>query len=166
MQRPMAGSLAIVALIGAVASCHQSPTSPVTGQDAVTVVDVFSVANGGILPLGGHADAHVQFEVTSDLQAPTIFAGFPVPSSYQVWVCLSADGSHFATDCQGVSGTPGMPVACGIAGPILGPTQTSHVLAFLIKTSDYDFAHPPVAGSTIPAFALARDVKPWLINWQ
>ena len=47
-----------------------------------------------------------------------------------------------------------------------GPTQTSYVLAFLIKTSDYDFKHPPVAGGMIPAFALAQDVKPWVINWQ
>jgi hypothetical protein len=166
VQKRIAGRLAIVALIGAVVSCHSSPTAPVTGQDVVTVVDVFSVANGGIAPRGGHADVHVQFEVTSDLEVPTVFAGFPVPVSYQVWVCLSADGSHFASDCQGVSGSPGRPIACGIQGPTAGPTQTSYVLAFLIKTSDYDFGHPLATGGVIPEFAIAKDVKPWVINWQ
>jgi hypothetical protein len=165
VRRRITGRLAIVALIGAVVSCH-SPTAPITGQDAVTVVDVFSVANGGIRPLGGHADAHVQFEVTSDLEVPTVFDGFPVPVSYQVYVCLSADGSHFASACQGVSGSPGTPFACGIPGPTVGPTQTSYVLAFMIKTRDYDYAHPPVAGGIVPASAIARDVKPWVINWQ
>ena len=165
MPRCIADRLAIVALIFAVVSCH-SPTAPTTGQDALTVVDVFSVDNGGIERLGTHVDVHVQFEVTSDLEAPTVFAGYAVPVSYQVWVCLSADGSHFVSDCQGVSGTPGTPVVCPVQGPTAGLTQTSYVLAFMIKTSDYDFEHPPVAGSTIPANAIAKDSKPWVINWQ
>jgi hypothetical protein len=163
VQRPIAGRLAIVAVIGAI-SCH-SPTSPITGQDAVMVVDVV-LANGGIAPLRGYVVAHVQFQVTSDLEGPTVFTGFPVPVSYQVWVCLSADGIHFASDCQGVSGSPGTPVQCAVDGPTAGPTQTSYVLAFMIKTSDYDFEHPSVAGGVIPAFAIAQDVKPWVINWQ
>jgi hypothetical protein len=156
------GPLAIIALIGAVASCH-SPTSPITGQDTVTVIDVVGV-DGGI-QLGTRVDGHVQFQVTSDLEAPTVFDGFPVPVSYQVYVCLSADGSHFASPCQGVSGTPGTKIVWGVVGPT-GPTQTNYVLAFIIKTSDYDFQHPPVTGGTIPAFAIAKDVKPWVINWQ
>jgi hypothetical protein len=163
VQTRIAGRLAIVALIGAV-SCH-SPTAPITGQNAVAVVDVV-LANGGIAPLRGYVVAHVQFEVTSDLEVPTVFAGVPVPTSYQVYVCLSADGVHFASDCQGVSGSPGMPVQCAVDGPIAGPAQTKYVLAYLIKTSDYDGAHPPIAGGTIPAVALAQDVKPWVINWQ
>jgi hypothetical protein len=166
VQRRIAGRLVIVALIGVI-SCH-SPTAPITGQDAVMVVDV-DLASGGIQPLGAaYVVAHVQFEVTSDLKAPTVFAGFPVPFSYQVYVCLSADGIHFAADCQSVSGSPGTPVQCAVPGPArtLGPTQTSYVLAFMIKTSDYDFGHPPVAGGVIPAFAIAKDVKPWVINWQ
>jgi hypothetical protein len=40
------------------------------------------------------------------------------------------------------------------------------VLAFLIKTSDYDFGHPLARGGVIPEFAIAKDVKPWVINWQ
>jgi hypothetical protein len=166
MQRRGAGRLAVVVLIGAVVSCH-SPTAPATGQDALTIVDVFSVGNGGILPLRGRVDLRVQFEVTSDLELPTVFAGFPVPVSYQVWVCLSADGSHFVSDCQSVSGSTGTPVLCGVQGPTAGPTQTNYVLAFMIKASDYDFGHPPVvSGGTIPAFAIAKDIKPWVINWQ
>jgi hypothetical protein len=164
VQKRIAGRLAIVALIGAVVSCHSSPTAPVTGQDAVTVVDVVS-ASGGI-QLGRYVVAHVQFEVTSDLEVPTVFAGFPVPVSYQVYVCLSADGSHFASDCQGVSGSPGTPFQCAVPGPTARPTQTSYVLAFMIKTSDYDFGHPLTAGGVIPEFAIAKDVKPWVINWQ
>jgi hypothetical protein len=163
VKRRSAGRLAIVALIFAV-SCH-SPTAPGTGQDAVTVVDVV-LANGGIAPLRGYVVAHVQFEVTSDLEVPTVFAGFPVPTSYQVYVCLSADGIHFASDCQGVSGSERTPVQCAVDSPIAGPTQTNYVLAYMIKTSDYDFQHPPVAGGVIPASAIARDVKPWVINWQ
>jgi hypothetical protein len=161
VQRRVSGRLASIALIGAV-SCH-SPTAPITGNDAVTVVDVV-LANGGIAPL--YVLAHVQFEVTSDLEAPTVFAGFPVPSSYQVWVCLSADGIHIASDCTGVSGSPGTPVQCAVYAPTVRPTQTSYVLAYMIKTSDYDFEHPPVAGGVIPASAMAKDVKPWVINWQ
>jgi hypothetical protein len=165
MQRRGAGRLAVVALIGAVVSCH-SPTAPATGQDALTIVDVSTVNNGGTLPLGSHVDLYVQFEVTSDLGGPTVFAGVPVPVSYQVWVCLSADGSHFASDCQSVSGSTGTPIACAVQGPRALPTQTSYVLAFMIKTSDYDFEHPPVAGGVIPANAIAKDSKPWVINWQ
>jgi hypothetical protein len=163
VQTRIPGRLAIVALIGAI-SCH-SPTAPITGQDAVTVVDVV-LANGGIAPLRGYVVAHVQFEVTSDLEVPTVFAGFPVPTSYQIYVCLSADGIHFASDCQGVSGSPGTPFQCAVDGPTTGPTQTNYVLAYMIKTGDYDFGHPPVAGGVIPASALAKDVKPWVINWQ
>jgi hypothetical protein len=164
VQQRIADRLVILALIGAVVSCH-SPTAPITGQDAVTVLDVVP-ASGGIQPLGGYVVAHVQFEVTSDLEVPTVFEGFPVPVSYQVYVCASADGIHFAANCQGVSGSTGTPVQCAVPGPTAGPTQTSYVLAFLIKTSNFDFAHPPVAGGTIPAFALAQDMKPWVINWQ
>jgi hypothetical protein len=164
VQKRIAGRLAIVALIGAVVSCH-SPTAPITGQDAVTVVDVV-LANGGIAPLRGWVGAHVQFEVTSDLEVPTVFAGVPVPVSYQVYVCLSADGIHFASDCQGVSGSPGIPFQCAVDGPTVGPMQTSYVMAYMIKTSDYDFGHPPATGGTIPASALAQDIKPWVINWQ
>jgi hypothetical protein len=163
VQRRIVGRLAIVALIGAVVSCH-SPTAPITGQDALTVVDVIP-ASGGI-QLGAYVVAHVQFQVTSDLEAPTVFAGSPVPFSYQIYVCLSADGIHFAADCQSVSGSPGTPVQCAVPAPTARPTQTSYVLAFMIKASGYDFAHPPVAGGMIPAFALAQDVKPWVINWQ
>jgi hypothetical protein len=166
VQRGFACRIAIVALIGAAASCH-SPTSPTTtGEDGVTVVDVVP-ASGGIATLGGYVVAHIQFQVTSDLEVPTVFAGFPVPSSYQVWVCLSADGIHFASDCQGVSGSPGTTIQCAVHSPTIGPLQTGYVLAFMIKTSDYDLQHPPVlAGGTIPAFALAKDVKPWVVNWQ
>ena len=163
MQRGFAGRLAIITLIGAVASCH-SPTAPTTGQDALTIVDAVP-ASGGIA-LGEFVVAHVQFQATSDLEVPTVFAGSPVPFSYQVWVCLSADGSHFVSDCQSVSGSMGIPIQCAVHGPTARPTQTSYVLAFMIKASDYDFDHPPVAGATIPAFALAKDVKPWVINWQ
>jgi len=162
VQRRIADRLAIVALIGT-ASCH-SPTSPTTGHDAVTVVDV-APASGGIQP-GSYVVAHVQFQVTSDLEVPTVFVGLPVPVSYQVWVCLSADGIHFAADCNGVSGSPGTPFQCAVPGPTARPTQTSYVLAFMIRTSDYDFGHPLAAGGVIPAFALAKDVKPWVINWR
>jgi hypothetical protein len=166
VQSGLARRLAIVTLLGAVASCH-SPTAPTTGEDAVTVVDVVP-ASGGVAPLGGYVVAHVQFQATSDLEVPTVFAGFPVPSSYQIWVCVSADGIHFASDCTGVSGSEAIPVQCAIYAPTVGPTQTSYVLAFMIKTSDYyDLGRPPVlAGGTIPAFALAKDIKPWVINWQ
>ena len=166
LQRGFAGRLAIVTLIGAAASCH-SPTSPTTGQDAVTIVDVVP-DSGGVAPLGGYAVARIQFEVTSDLEAPTIFAGVPVPNSYQVWVCPSVDGIHFASDCQSVSGSQGIPIQGAVHSPTGGPTQTGYVLAFMIKASDYyNLGHPPVeAGGTIPAFALAKDVKPWVINWQ
>jgi hypothetical protein len=163
VQRPIAGRVAIIALLGAVVSCH-SPTSPITGQDAVTVVDVIGVANGGIRPLGTRVDAHVQFQVTSDLEVPTVFEGFPVSVSYQVYVCLSGDGSHFATACQGVSGTPGTPVEAGVLGPGPPAAQTTSVLAFMIRTRDYPGAF--YGGGMIPAFAIAKDVKPWVINWQ
>jgi len=166
LQRGFASRLAIVTLIGAAASCH-SPTSPTTGQDAVTIVDVVP-DSGGVAPLGGYAVARIQFEVTSDLEAPTIFAGVPVPNSYQVWVCPSVDGIHFASDCQSVSGSQRIAIQGAVHSPAVGPTQTSYVLAFMIKASDYyNLGHPPIeAGGTIPPFTLAKDVKPWVINWK
>jgi hypothetical protein len=160
VQRRIAGRLAIVALIGAVVSCH-SPTAPITGQDAVTVIDVVP-ASGGI-QMGAYVVAHLQIQVTSDLEVPTV----GLPASYQIWVCLSVDGIHFAADCNGVSGAaPGIPFQCAVPAPTARPTQTNYVLAFIIKTSDYDIGHPLAAGGMIPASALAKDVKPWVINWQ
>ena len=113
-----------------------------------------------------YVNATVQFQATSDLRAPTTIAGFHVAVSYAVFVCLSVDGSHILNTCQSVSGTENVAHNVGVLGPDArrdGPTRTNYVVAFMIKTQDYQsFA----AGSSVPAFAIGKDVKPWVINWD
>ena len=91
---------------------------------------------------------------------------YPVAVSYVVVVCLSVDGSQISDTCQAVSGSENAPHAAAVLGPDArrnGPAQTNYVVAFMIKAQDY---HPFVAGMSVPASAIAKDVKPWVINWQ
>jgi hypothetical protein len=170
--KPRAGALhstgtviLALALSAIAAACAHSPAAP-SGTDAVTVVSV-SVPNGGTAPSGSYYEVvTVQFQATSDLNVPTIFGGYPVAVSYLVFVCLSADGSQISNTCQAVSGSENVPHDAAVQGPDArrdGPTQTNYVVAFMIKVQDY---HPFVAGMSVPASAIAEDVKPWVINWQ
>jgi hypothetical protein len=126
-----------------------------------------NVPNGGTVPSNRYyVVATIQFQATSDLRAPTILEGYPVAVSYVVLVCLSVDGRQISNTCQGVSGTENVPHDAAVLGPDArgdGPTQTNDVVAFMIKVQDY---HPFGAGMSVPASAIAKDVKPWVINWQ
>jgi hypothetical protein len=159
------GRLGIVALSGAVVSCHSSPTAP-SGTDAVTVISV-DVPSGGTVASGQYyVTVTVQFQATSDLEAPTNIGGFPVPVSYVVLVCLSVDGRQISNTCQAVSGLESAPHGVAVLGPDArraGPTQTNYVIAFMTKAQDYE---PFAAGMSVPQSAIAKDVKPWVINWQ
>jgi hypothetical protein len=37
------------------------------------------------------------------------------------------------------------------------------VVAFMVNARDIQAF---VAGTSVPAFAIAREIKPWVINWQ
>jgi hypothetical protein len=154
------------ALSAIAAACGHSPVAP-SGMDAVTVISV-DVPDGGTVPSNQYyVVATVQFQATSDLRAPTILAGYPVPVSYAVFVCLSVDGSQISDSCQSVGGTENAPHGVAVQGPDArrnGPTQTNYVVAFMIKAQDY--IHPFAVDTSVPAFAIAKDVKPWVINWQ
>jgi hypothetical protein len=164
VQKRIVGRLAIVALSGAVASCH-SPAAP-SGADAVTVIGV-DVPSGGTVPSGQYyVTVTVQFQATSELEAPTTIGGYPVPVSYAVLVCLSVDGTQISNTCQAVSGLENTPHGVAVLGPDArraGPAQTNYVIAFMTRAQDYE---PLVAGMSVPASAIAKDVKPWVINWQ
>ena len=154
-----------LALSAIAAACAQSPAAP-SGTDAVTVISM-DVPNGGTEPSGSYyVVVTVQFQATSDLKVPTILGGYPVAVSYVVFVCLSVDGSQISNTCQGVSGSENAPHAAAVLGPDArrdGPTHTNYVVAFMIKAQDYQ---PFVAGMSVPASAIPKDVKPWVINWQ
>jgi hypothetical protein len=135
-------------------------------MNAVSVISV-DVPSGGTVASGQfYVNATVQFQATSDLRVPTTIGGFPVAVSYAVFVCLSVDGSHISNTCQSVSGTENMAHNVGVIGPDArrnGPTQTNYVVAFMVNARDIQAF---VAGTSVPAFAIAREIKPWVINWQ
>jgi hypothetical protein len=152
--------------LSAIAACGHSPAAPSSGTDAVSVIDV-NIPNGGTAASDRYyAVVTVQFQATSDLLVPTIVGGLPAPVSYAVFVCLSVDGILIADTCGSLSGSENTHHDVAVLGPDArrdGPTQTNFVVAFMIKTQDYQ---PFVAGTSVPAFAIAKDVKPWVINWQ
>jgi hypothetical protein len=148
------------------AGCGHSPAAPSSGTNAVTVLGVDLPNRGTAASNQYYVVVTVQFQATSDLEVPTILGGYPVAVSYVVFVCLSVDGSQISNTCQAVSGQENAPHNVAVLGPDArrgGPTQTNYVVAFMIKAQDYQ---PFVAGSSVPSFVIAKDVKPWVINWQ
>jgi hypothetical protein len=154
------------ALAAIAAGCGSSQAAPSTGTNAVTVISV-DLPSGGTAASGRYyVVATVQFQATSDLLVPTTIGGFPVPVSYAVFVCVSVDGVLIADTCGSVSGSQNTHHDVAVLGPDArrnGPSQTNYVVAFMIKAQD---VQPFAAGTNVPAFALAKDVKPWVINWQ
>jgi len=152
--------------LAVMAACGHSPAAPSSGTNAVSVIGV-DVPTGGTVASGQFfVTATVQFQATSDLRVPTTIGGFPVAVSYAVFVCLSVDGGQIANTCQAVSGTENVAHTVGVQGPDArrnGPTQTNYVVAFMIDARDTQAFE---AGTSVPAFALARDIKPWVLNWQ
>jgi len=167
MKRSLHGRVLGALGLAAMAACGDSPAAPApTGMNAVSVISV-DVPNGGTAARDQfYVNATVQFQATSDLRVPTTIGGFPVAVSYAVFVCLSVDGSHISDTCQSVSGTENVAHSVGVIGPDArrnGPTQTNYVVAFMINARDIQAF---VAGTSVPAFALAQDIKPWVISWQ
>lgn len=165
--RHRAGHVIVVWALSAIAAgCGHSQAAPSSGTNAVSVIGV-NIPDGGTAASDRYyAVVTVQYQTTSDLQVPTTIAGLPTPASYVVFVCLSVDGVRIADTCAAINGSENVHQDVAVQGPDArrdGPTRTNCVVAFMIKGQVYQSF---VAGMSVPASTLAKDVKPWAINWE
>lgn len=159
-----------VALALALVSCG-GPTAPSRGTASIAITGV-SVENGGSATAGRGLDVTLTLAATADLlESSATVNPYVGAGRLPFYLCLSADGVHFTSQCVAGIGI-GSDVQARVVGPTesLGTPQTSHLMAFVIPVEEYGV---PVtafyrfgSGGTVPASALAVDVLPWVIHWE
>jgi hypothetical protein len=148
-----------------------SPTAPSRGTASIAITDV-AIGNGGSTSAGLGLDVTLTLTASEELLTssstinPYVGAG-----RLPFYLCLSADGVHFTSQC-----VAGLGIGAGVQARVVGPTEalgipvTTHLIAFVTPVEEYGV---PVtafyrfgAGNTVPTSALAVDVVPWVIHWE
>jgi hypothetical protein len=153
----------------ALLSCT-SPAAPTRGTASIRITGV-SVENGSTVPLGSGIDVTLTLTASADLlRSGGTVNPFVGAGRLPFYLCLSADGVHFTSQCQAGLGI-GSDVQARVPGPSasLGISLTTHLIAFVIPVEEYG---TPVTAfyrfgrdDTVPPSALAVDVFPWVIQW-
>ena len=160
---------AIAVLAVAQLSCG-SAIAPSRGTATIAITGV-SVENGGVATQGFGLDVNLTLTASAELLESSRGVNPYVGSGrLPFYLCLSADGVHFTSQCQaglGIGNTQAR-----VVGPSasLGIPVTTHLIAFVIPVEEY--GTPVTAfvrflgGDTVPPSALAVDVLPWVIHWE
>lgn len=162
--------IAIVIVSAALLSCG-GPTAPSRGTATIAITRVL-VDNGGTATQGLGLDVDLTITASSELLDASRNANQYVGAGrLPFYLCLSADGVHFTSNCQA-----GIGIGPGVQARVTGPTEsfniplTTHVIAFVIPPADYGTPLTAFvrfgAGATVPASALSVDVLPWVIHWE
>lgn len=146
-----------------------SPAAPSRGSASISITGA-SVENGDVSFSGFGLDVMLTLQATGDLLEANRGANpYIPPGRLPFYLCLSADGIHFTSQCQAGVGIG------NVEARVVGPPETSfpvttHLIAFVIPPAEY--GTPVTAfvrfgqGSTVPPSALAVHVLPWVIRWQ
>ena len=161
---------AIVLLAAALSSCG-GPSAPSRGTASITITGV-AVENGGVATAGQGLDATLTITASDNLLESSSKANPYVGSGrLPFYLCLSADGVHFTSQCQAGLGLGGN-VQVRVVGPTeaLNITQTTHLIAFVVPPEEYGTPLTAftrfLGGGTVPPSALAVHVLPWVIHWE
>lgn len=167
--RVLMRALAVAAGALAVSSCD-NPAAPTKGTASIAITGA-SVANGGIWAMGLGVDVSLTVTATDDLlQASRMANPYVGAGRLPFYLCLSADGVHFTSQC--LSGLGLGNVEARVIGPSesFNVRETTHLIAFVIPAESYGV---PVtafvrfgAGDVVPPSALAVQVLPWVIHWE
>jgi hypothetical protein len=144
--------------------------APSRGTASIAITGA-SVENGGSSPMGFGVDVSLTLTASPELLNASRMANPYVGAGrLPFYVCLSADGVHFTSQCQ--SGLGIGSVQARVTGPTeqFGIRETTHLITFVIPAEEYGV---PVtafvrfgAGDTVPSVALAAEALPWVIHWE
>lgn len=166
----MPKTAALLLLAAASLSCD-SPAAPSRGTASIAITGV-SVEDGGSAVQGRGLDMTLAITASAELlQTSRGVNPYVQGGRLPFYVCLSADGVHFTSQCQaGID--IGENVQVRVTGPSesFGISQTSHLIAFIIPVEEYGLPVTAftrfLGGDVVPPSALAVHVLPWVIHWQ
>jgi hypothetical protein len=160
-----------IGLLGTASWSCSNPAAPSRGTASIEITGVL-LEEGGSAVAGRGLDLTVGLTASAELlQTSRGVNPYVQTGRLPFYVCLSADGVHFTSQCLAGVGI-GEDIQVRVIGPSAssGIAMTTHLIAFVIPVEEYGLPVTAftrfLGGDTVPASALAVHVLPWVVRWQ